>query len=133
MLNKNFLEVFEKICNDKDLIQKFQGIKNDPDKAYELALSVSPAGGFTKQEFFDGIAELNRSASESSKKANGELKDDALNQVVGGMTTDGFVEITLGSVMTVAGVLVTATGAGAVYGIPMIAGGGIMIADGAKS
>lgn len=75
-MNENIRLFFEKYANDKELQNKLAAIK-DPDEAFELVQSVQD--GFTKEEFFSFIEQLN-------DNANQELDLEDMAKVAGGVS-----------------------------------------------
>ena len=77
-MNENIKELLRKVSADESLAAKFTEI-SDPDEAYALASSIQE--GFTKEEFIQTMSKM-RDMSEQQ----GELSDDDLAQVAGGLS-----------------------------------------------
>lgn len=77
-MNENFKKLFEEIQKDENLMEKFKDCKT-AEEAYAVATAV--ADGYTMEEFKEIIAKIYYTV----KNMNGELSDDDLNHVAGGL------------------------------------------------
>ena len=94
-MNENIKKLMQKVAEDESLQAKMQAF-TDMDEAYEFASSIQD--GFTKEEFTDIMKKLSEKMSD-----NGELSDDDLASIAGGVSTTAQA--------TIAGTVCTATAA----------------------
>ena len=103
-MNESLKEFLKKLSEDEELCAKLESA-GDSDKAYEIAKTIQE--GFTKEEFVDAMTRINNSIS-----ADGEINDDDLISVAGGLTTDEETLLMDGTFLGSA--IVAASSAGAV-------------------
>lgn len=87
-MNENLKLLFEKIGEDSELLAKLQTI-TDPDEAYELLSNVQ--GGYTKEEFVDAMKQI----QEIQTANNGDLSDEDLEKLAGGISWEESVSYTV--------------------------------------
>ena len=76
-----------KLSKDKEMAEKFKILKDkDPDKAYEIALSVSNEK-FSKKDFLDFIAKV-RTVASATKSSKKELGDSDCAAASGGTSSE---------------------------------------------
>lgn len=88
-LNPNILGLFQKLADNRELLEKFH-IQKTLDEQYDFCIKIQ--SGYTKEEFYDFLDEL------SSLVKN--LKDEELEQVCGGMDFKNFNRKFLATVLS---------------------------------
>lgn len=106
-MNENLKKLFDEIQKDESLVEKFKNCKT-AEEAYAVATAV--ADGYTIEEFKEIMMKIDRTV----KNTNGELSDDDLDHVAGGLSTGDWLLIggsVAGGVATItAGIIGSAAG-----------------------
>lgn len=89
-MNENIRLFLEKISKDEESLAKMQSI-TDPDEAYAFAASIQD--GFTKEEFIDTMNKLHAAQ-------NGEISDEDLEKLAGGVSWEESVSYTVTAVVS---------------------------------
>ena len=95
-MKEEIKEFLKKLSADEELQAKFKDIQ-DPDEAYQLAISVQD--GYTKEEFTEAMQAVFASQVR-------ELSNDELNAVAGGKHTT--TAVTIGTTLSTASLIVSA-------------------------